>query len=106
MTHIIHIRTSNITEVDIPDDNDSKLGVEDIYKNKSDDDDMEALEEDVDGKNENNEEDTLRDHQRLSREIPQPQKSPITPKTTLSQRTHLQSWRSYWHRSLLDPQSS
>ena len=45
MTHSIHLRTSKISEVEIPDDDDVDLEVEDLEENnKKEDDDIEVSE--------------------------------------------------------------
>ena len=50
VNHPIHLRTRNITKVDIPDDDDVDLKVEDRDdKKKEEDDNMEVLDKDVDG---------------------------------------------------------
>ena len=51
VTHSIHLRTRNITEVDIPDDNDVDLEVEDGEKKKNEEDtDLEVSSKDVNRK--------------------------------------------------------
>ena len=50
MTHPIHLRTRDITKVEILDDDDINLKVEDrLEKKKEEDDDMEVSDEDIDG---------------------------------------------------------
>ena len=58
MTHPIHLRTRDITKVEILDDDDINLKVEDrLEKKKEEDDDMEASDEDIDGEIDGNGED-------------------------------------------------
>ena len=58
MTHPIHLRTRDITKVEILDDDDINLKVEDrLEKKKEEDDDMEVSDEDIDGEIDGNGED-------------------------------------------------